>query len=257
MLSPTLVISGASTTTVSFDPSSRRVVHVQYSLDADVKRSDAPLITASAAAAAPVPAPAPAPASTATAAALPKAKKRTAAAGAGAAPAERVSASGVTNDFRKPNNTMSLEPLPVLQPSETQSRTSGGTAHILPTERKRATFDVEKLTNVLDGGEEATKKRRWIMSPTEGEDVSGKYYWTRAQYMSEHLTRFMAVHDKFLGYVPTREEVVWMSDNSMLSGYGQPRTRRTHCSTRSRTVSSGLTGWICCELFGLCACAEL
>ena len=46
---------------------------------------------------------------------------------------------------------------------------SGGTSHILPAERERATFQVEAMTNILDGGADQTARRRWIMSSHEGE----------------------------------------------------------------------------------------
>lgn len=37
-------------------------------------------------------------------------------------------------------------------PSASESRNSGGTANVLPEERAKASFDIEKMTNVLDGG---------------------------------------------------------------------------------------------------------
>ena len=45
-----------------------------------------------------------------------------------------------------------------------QSWTSGGTEHILPLERSKASFDVDKMTYILDGGEKETRKRRWIQN---------------------------------------------------------------------------------------------
>jgi len=67
-------------------------------------------------------------------------------AGTGPAPSKRavqVSAQitagtgGVTNDFTKPNNTIALHPLQPTHASEVASRNSGGTAGILPAERKK------------------------------------------------------------------------------------------------------------------------
>lgn len=43
-----------------------------------------------------------------------------------------------------------------------QSRTCGGTADMLPKERAKATFDVQKMTNVLDGDAKRTSRRRFI-----------------------------------------------------------------------------------------------
>jgi len=126
----------------------------------------------------------------------------------------------VTNtDWSTPNNTISLSPLQPTLPSEIESRNSGGTAHILPNERKKATINVETLTNVLDGGPEKTKKRRFILSPSEGTDQSGKYYMTPQERFKSHIEHFTSAHDEYLGkYIPTVEEVSWMSCNTMNGG---------------------------------------
>lgn len=39
----------------------------------------------------------------------------------------------------------------LVEPSNKESRNSGGTADILPNERAKATFSIQKMTNVLDG----------------------------------------------------------------------------------------------------------
>ena len=49
-----------------------------------------------------------------------------------------------------------------LQPSTSPSKTSGGTANELPLERKKASFDVETMTNCLDGGKDQTARRRFF-----------------------------------------------------------------------------------------------
>eukprot|EP00301_Raphidiophrys_heterophryoidea_P026218 c8999_g1_i1.p1 GENE.c8999_g1_i1~~c8999_g1_i1.p1 ORF type:complete len:699 (+),score=214.77 c8999_g1_i1:63-2159(+) len=102
-----------------------------------------------------------------------------------------------------------------------QSWDCGGTAHILPAERAKATFAVEKLTNVLDGSAKSTTKRRWIISVTEGLDnhLAQKYFWTRDEALKHHVNDFIDAHKKFWDrYVPTREEVGWMSENSANGG---------------------------------------
>lgn len=97
---------------------------------------------------------------------------------------------------------------------------------MLPAERAKATFNVEKMTNLLDGGEEKTKKRRFILSPSMGTEVKDKYNWERAQQLKEHLRHFLSVHEEFTGkYTPTREEVTWMSENSMMQGISQFETK--------------------------------
>eukprot|EP00298_Acanthocystis_sp_HF-20_P001728 c12163_g1_i1.p1 GENE.c12163_g1_i1~~c12163_g1_i1.p1 ORF type:complete len:696 (-),score=300.82 c12163_g1_i1:9-2096(-) len=102
-----------------------------------------------------------------------------------------------------------------------ESETCGGTGNVLPEERKKATFDVEKLTNFLDGGKKNTIKRRWIISPTEDNDkrLAEKYFWSRDEAIKQHLKDFISSHEKFWAkYVPTRQEIGWMSENSTNGG---------------------------------------
>jgi acyl-CoA oxidase len=105
------------------------------------------------------------------------------------------------------------------QPSNVESEFSGGTADILPAERVKATFNVEKMTNVLDGGPEKTKRRRWIISPGKNSDLSNKYFWDRPEMLRQHVRHFIEVHENFWDSVlPSREDVIWMVEYSALSG---------------------------------------
>ena len=65
----------------------------------------------------------------------------------------------VGSEFKKHDNPVSLSPIEELTPSETQSRNSGGTAGVLPAERKKATFNIEVMTNTLDGSAKKTARR--------------------------------------------------------------------------------------------------
>jgi hypothetical protein len=49
-----------------------------------------------------------------------------------------------------------------LKPSSTPSKNSGGTANALDEERKKCSFDVETMTNCLDGGKDQTARRRFF-----------------------------------------------------------------------------------------------
>ena len=51
-----------------------------------------------------------------------------------------------------------------LKPSDKPSKNSGGTAHLLDEERRRCSFDVETMTNCLDGGKDQTARRRFFQS---------------------------------------------------------------------------------------------
>ena len=50
---------------------------------------------------------------------------------------------------------------------------------MLPLERAKATFDVNDLTHVIDGGIEATKRRRWLWAPVSVHDNSNNYFLPR------------------------------------------------------------------------------
>jgi hypothetical protein len=121
--------------------------------------------------------------------------------------------------WSKPNNPISLDPLQISNHSEIESKLSGGTKGILEKERKKSTFNVEKMTNFLDGGEDKTKRRRFILSPTIGMDMSDKFYWDREKQLNQHVKTFVDVHKPFMGkFIPTRDDVLWMTENSMISG---------------------------------------
>ena len=106
-----------------------------------------------------------------------------------------------------------------------QSYTSGGTAHILPAERAKASFDVEKLTNVLDGGQEFTAKRRWIQRAHD-EALSGASSSprtapivhadrSRSDLAADSMKHFMDVHWEHLqrGYRPRGQDMSFMSSS--------------------------------------------
>jgi acyl-CoA oxidase len=123
-----------------------------------------------------------------------------------------------TDDIRKPNNPVSLQPLQQTVPSNKPSRNSGGTADVLPNERKKATFEVQKMTAFLHGGEDKLIKRDFIKSPIEGIDFTDMYNWDRPHTVSKHVEHFIGVHKKYKNYKPTREEIVWMLENTVLKG---------------------------------------
>jgi cytochrome b involved in lipid metabolism len=108
--------------------------------------------------------------------------------------------------------------------STTQSWNSGGTAGELPAERAKASFDIEKLTNLIDGGVDNTKRRRYILAPLSRMESIDKYNMTRNELLEAHFRDFITLHKAYIvdGYIPKRDEVVWMSENSTLSGSLMP-----------------------------------
>lgn len=77
------------------------------------------------------------------------------------------------------------------------TKTNGGTSWILPAERKKATFNVDKMTNVIDGGEEKTKRRKFLLSPMKGVDLSDRYFWGREEMLKNHVKHFVEVHEGY------------------------------------------------------------
>src|SRR3989338_3120427 len=121
--------------------------------------------------------------------------------------------------FKKKNNPISLTPVMEVKGSEVESEGSGGTAAILPAERAKKTFDVEKMIHIFDGGAERTKRRRFIVGASEGIPLADKHGATRDAQMAEHIEHFIKVHEDFAGKIkPTREEISWMSEYAMSSG---------------------------------------
>jgi flavocytochrome c len=103
-------------------------------------------------------------------------------------------------------------------PAKEQSLHSGGTMDILPAERAKASFKKELLTNILDGGPEKTKRRKFILSPLKGRDMMPKYSFDRNTSLTECLRHFFEIHDAFPGIVPNNDDVAWMSEHAMHPG---------------------------------------
>lgn len=77
-----------------------------------------------------------------------------------------------------------------LVPGKEQSKVSGGTAEELPMERKKATFDIEVMTNCLDGGKDQTARRRFFQRGTLVSHVAPKRAWVERAQLAEHSTDF-------------------------------------------------------------------
>jgi len=104
-----------------------------------------------------------------------------------------------------------------LNPSNTQSSTSGGTADILPNERKKASFDSNALSNFLYGGEEAVKRRNFIYGFMT-KDLNEKYNFTRGEHLKYHVRDFVGIHKKFSGFKVNRDDIATMSEITIATG---------------------------------------
>lgn len=78
------------------------------------------------------------------------------------------------------------------------SYNSGGTAQVLVDERKKASFNVDLLTNILDGGsKEATARKRFIRGPMKNKDYSHLYNLDRPELLVDRMNEFINIHKPF------------------------------------------------------------
>ena len=106
----------------------------------------------------------------------------------------------------------------LLQPVA-QTWDVGGTSHILPRERARASFNTLDLTHVIDGGDEKTKRRRWIWSESQHFDNSQLLNMTREDIVRSHTSTFLTIHKKYTsGFRPKGEDILWMTLSTRNSG---------------------------------------
>jgi len=107
-----------------------------------------------------------------------------------------------------------------LQPSNTQSKVSGGTAHILPQERAKSKFNVQDMTDYLNGGKELTKRRKFFESivSKDPELINKVYNYSRAESVADAAKEFVRIHKPYKDFKPTRWDICIMADISV--GYG-------------------------------------
>jgi acyl-CoA oxidase len=107
-----------------------------------------------------------------------------------------------------------------LTPSNTESRTSGGTSDILPEERKKASFNINELTEYLQGGKENVKRRKFIESMVNKnpEHAHQLYNSDRAQALAHGVEEFIRIHKPYQTFIPTREDICFMSEFSSSMG---------------------------------------
>jgi acyl-CoA oxidase len=104
----------------------------------------------------------------------------------------------------------------------------GGTAGVLERERARASFAVESMTYVLDGGKAETLRRRFISESTEDREghagSSSRNDLERngaSGGIAANFAHFMAIHKKHLDrfYVPKGHEMLHMTAAQSFAGY--------------------------------------
>jgi len=107
-----------------------------------------------------------------------------------------------------------------LTPSNTQSRVSGGTSHILPQERAKSNFNLQELIDYLNGGKDLTKRRKFFESVVskDPELVNTIYNLNRHESLAEGVKEFVRIHRPYKDFKPTRWDICIMADISV--GYG-------------------------------------
>ena len=98
-----------------------------------------------------------------------------------------------------------------LKPSAVPSRSSGGTAGILPAERQRATFDMAHMTAYWDNNN--TARRKFIES--ELPEFRVPYVRTdvpRDELLRDHMEHFIGIHGGWLrkGFKPQKGDIALM-----------------------------------------------
>ncbi len=107
-----------------------------------------------------------------------------------------------------------------LEGSEIESKTSGGTASILPNERSKSSFNVERMINFLNGGKDLTKRRKFLESviSDKPEDMTKKNNFTREDFLKEGVRDYIGYHKKWANFKPTRRDIFFMSESSYGGG---------------------------------------
>lgn len=115
----------------------------------------------------------------------------------------------------------------------------GGTAHLLPEERRRASFSVKDMTLAIDGGQKATAHKWFLWRPTEQHDNSANYFQDRDESLGQHVSRFISIHRQFAekGYQPKTSEIPLMQAASRNSG-----AMALHFGAFAPTLAKQMTG---------------
>mmetsp|Transcript_24293 Transcript_24293/g.29642 ORF Transcript_24293/g.29642 Transcript_24293/m.29642 type:complete len:715 (-) Transcript_24293:258-2402(-) len=101
-----------------------------------------------------------------------------------------------------------------------QSWEFGGTSHILPRERERATFDVKEMTHFLDGGEKETARRRWIQNASKNHELQGMHTMSRDELTAKSVKHFVDIHMEHIerGFMLKGSDGQHMTGSALLSG---------------------------------------
>jgi len=89
----------------------------------------------------------------------------------------------------------------------------------LDNERENATFEVEEMTYILDGGKNQSLKRRWIYEAHEGISNYVHSETPRESQIAHAISHFMNVHMPHFEkqYIPKGMDMQFMSDARMTS----------------------------------------
>lgn len=108
-----------------------------------------------------------------------------------------------------------------LTPGNKEGLTCGGTADILKNERKKTTFNIDELYEILCGGKELIKRRKFIESAitnSYNDNYHELYDKTRQELMEISIKDFIEIHKKFKNFKPNRYDISVMTELSLTSG---------------------------------------
>lgn len=108
----------------------------------------------------------------------------------------------------------------VLTPSDKQSLTSGGTAGVLDKERSKVSFSIQDLTDEINGGKAATKRRKFIESMVLKDlgEAMDRYNHDRQESVADSTKEFIRIHKPYKNFRPTRMDVAYMSMAATATG---------------------------------------
>ena len=97
---------------------------------------------------------------------------------------------------------------------KSQSPTCGGTSHVLPYERTKASFSIQGLIDFLNGGPEMTKRRKFIGSMLKDDPTtySDKNNYSRHEHLKDGVKTFIDIHKKFPDFKPQDRDFIFMSE---------------------------------------------
>ena len=92
------------------------------------------------------------------------------------------------------------------------------TSQALTKEREKASFEINNMILILDGGKKQIPKKKFIRKPTEKLDYSDRYHMNREDKFKDGVKHFMKIHTTFPKFQPNRDDIHHMSKMISVGG---------------------------------------